>query len=102
MSVLCPFCGADPYDRTSYGEPVAITCCEPMIWFHETDEENEEIRKAVERLIADRADLWSKAENLIERLERIQPGIENSNSAAEDAMVEILPDVLAALREIQP
>lgn len=38
---------------------------------------------------------------LIERLERIKPGLENSNSAAEDAMVEVLPEVIAALRTME-
>ena len=37
---------------------------------------------------------------LIDRLERIKPGIENSNSAAEAAMVDILPSVLEALRKL--
>lgn len=37
---------------------------------------------------------------LIKRLERIKPGIENSNSAAEAAMVEILPEVIEALHHL--
>ncbi len=37
---------------------------------------------------------------LIERLGRIKPGIENSNSAAEAAMVEIMPDVIEALHRL--
>lgn len=36
-------------------------------------------------------------DKLVEQLKRIQPGLENSNSAAEDAMVELLPTVIAAL-----
>jgi hypothetical protein len=36
-------------------------------------------------------------QKIIDRLERIKPGLENSNSAAEDAMVEILPSVIEAL-----
>jgi len=35
---------------------------------------------------------------LIDRLEQILPGIQNSNSSAEDAMVEVLPEVIAALK----
>ena len=38
------------------------------------------------------------ATKLIEKLEQILPGIQNSNSAAEAAMVEVLPDVIARLR----
>jgi len=41
-------------------------------------------------------------QTLIERLERIKPGIENSNSAAEDAMVQILPAVIAELKRLTP
>lgn len=41
-------------------------------------------------------------QTLIERLERIKPGIENSNSAAENAMVEILPLVIAELKRLSP
>jgi len=37
---------------------------------------------------------------LIEQLEQILPGIQNSNSAAEAAMVEVLPDVIARLRQM--
>ena len=24
----CPFCGHDPFHRTEFGEPVAVTCCD--------------------------------------------------------------------------
>jgi hypothetical protein len=34
---------------------------------------------------------------LIERLERILPGLQNSSSSAEDAMIRALPEVIAAL-----
>ena len=37
---------------------------------------------------------------LIERLTEILPGIQNSNSAAEDAMVEVLPEVIAKLQAL--
>jgi len=40
------------------------------------------------------------AQDLVERLERIKPGIENSNSAAEDAMVEIMPSVIEAMKRL--
>lgn len=36
-------------------------------------------------------------QKLIDRLEQILPGIQNSNSQAEVAMVEALPEVIAAL-----
>jgi hypothetical protein len=36
-------------------------------------------------------------QKLIERLEQILPGIQNSNSAAEVAMVEALPEVIAEI-----
>jgi len=39
-------------------------------------------------------------QDLVERLERIKPGIENSNSAAEDAMVEIMPSVIEAMKRL--
>jgi hypothetical protein len=35
---------------------------------------------------------------LIERLERILPGLENSSSSAEDAMIRALPKVVVALK----
>lgn len=35
---------------------------------------------------------------LIEQLQRILPGLENSSSSAEDAMIRLLPEVIAALR----
>jgi hypothetical protein len=35
---------------------------------------------------------------LIERLERILPGLQNSSSSAEDAMIRALPEVIAALK----
>jgi hypothetical protein len=38
--------------------------------------------------------------NLIDRLEQILPGIQNSNSQAEVAMVEVLPEVIASLKAI--
>jgi|JI10StandDraft_1071094.scaffolds.fasta_scaffold1673053_2 hypothetical protein len=34
---------------------------------------------------------------LIEQLQRILPGLENSSSAAEDAMIRAIPKVIAAL-----
>jgi hypothetical protein len=34
---------------------------------------------------------------LVERLERILPGLQNSSSAAEDAMIRALPEIIAAL-----
>ena len=34
---------------------------------------------------------------LIDLLERIRPGLENSSSSAEDAMIRVLPKVIAAL-----
>ena len=37
-------------------------------------------------------------QEIIARLERIKPGLENSSSAAEVAMVELLPTVIAALK----
>jgi hypothetical protein len=37
---------------------------------------------------------------LIDRLEQILPGIQNSNSAAEAAMVEVLPEVIAELKRL--
>jgi hypothetical protein len=37
-------------------------------------------------------------QKLIERLEQILPGLQNSNSAAEVAMVEALPDVIEKLK----
>jgi len=37
-------------------------------------------------------------QEIIARLERIKPGLENSSSAAEVAMVELLPAVIAALK----
>jgi hypothetical protein len=37
-------------------------------------------------------------QEIINRLERIKPGLENSNSSAEVAMVELLPTVIAALK----
>jgi len=37
-------------------------------------------------------------QEIIARLERIKPGLENSSSSAEVAMVELLPAVIAALR----
>jgi hypothetical protein len=37
-------------------------------------------------------------QEIINRLEQIKPGLENSSSAAEVAMVELLPAVIAALR----
>lgn len=40
------------------------------------------------------------AQDLVERLERIKLGIENSNSAAEDAMVEIMPSVIDAMKRL--
>jgi len=40
------------------------------------------------------------AQSLVDRLERIKPGIENSNSAAEDAMVEIMPSVIEAMKRL--
>lgn len=40
------------------------------------------------------------AQDLVERLERIKPGIENSNSSAEDAMVEIMPSVIEAMKRL--
>lgn len=39
----------------------------------------------------------TETEKLIAQLERILPGLENSNSAAEDAMIRALPEVIAAL-----
>lgn len=40
----------------------------------------------------------SSTQKLIERLEQILPGLQNSNSQAEVAMVEALPEVIARLR----
>ena len=40
------------------------------------------------------------AQEIIERLRLIQPGLENSNSAAENATVEILPTVIATLQKL--
>jgi hypothetical protein len=40
----------------------------------------------------------SNTQKLIERLEQILPGLQNSNSAAEVAMVEALPEVIATLK----
>jgi hypothetical protein len=37
---------------------------------------------------------------LIDRLEQILPGIQNSNSQAEVAMVEALPEVIASLKAV--
>jgi hypothetical protein len=37
------------------------------------------------------------SQEIVERLKLIQPGLENSNSSAEQAMVDLLPDVIAAL-----
>jgi len=37
-------------------------------------------------------------QEIINRLEQIKPGLENSSSAAEVAMVELLPAVIAALK----
>jgi hypothetical protein len=37
-------------------------------------------------------------QEIIARLERIKPGLENSSSSAEVAMVELLPAVILALR----
>ena len=37
-------------------------------------------------------------QEIINRLEQIKPGLENSSSSAEVAMVELLPAVIAALR----
>jgi hypothetical protein len=37
-------------------------------------------------------------QEIIARLEHIKPGLENSSSAAEVAMVELLPAVIAALK----
>ena len=34
---------------------------------------------------------------LVEQLERILPGLKNSSSSAEDAMIRVLPEVIAAL-----
>lgn len=34
---------------------------------------------------------------LIALLERLRPGLENSSSSAEDAMIRVLPEVIAAL-----
>jgi hypothetical protein len=36
--------------------------------------------------------------DLIERLERILPGLQNSSSSAEDAMIRALPEVVTALK----
>lgn len=38
---------------------------------------------------------------LIDRLEQILPGIQNSNSQAEVAMVEVLPEVIAELARLK-
>jgi uncharacterized coiled-coil DUF342 family protein len=43
----------------------------------------------------------TNTQKLIERLEKILPGLENSNSAAEVAMVEALPEVIAELTRLK-
>ena len=51
----CQFCGAaDPYHRSEMGEPLAITCCETMIWMLSKDEENAEIRESIWRALSKR------------------------------------------------
>ena len=50
----CAFCGHDPYHRTEFGEPVGIVCCEPRSWLSQDNEENEEIKEAVSKLIGSR------------------------------------------------
>lgn len=39
----------------------------------------------------------TETQNLIAQLERILPGLENSSSSAEDAMIRLLPEVIATL-----
>ena len=42
----------------------------------------------------------SDPKTLKEKLERLRPGLENGNSAAEDALVEMLPDLIVTLQEL--
>jgi hypothetical protein len=53
----CPFCGEDPYYRSEFGEPLGIVCCEVLAWFRESDEETQEVREAVLKLLGHRGEL---------------------------------------------
>ena len=68
-------------------------------------EDHKDFAEQVEALIRKEAAQAALGEaagflDLIERLERIKPGIENNNSSAEIAMVEILPEVIEALHHL--
>ncbi|MEO0449059.1 MAG: hypothetical protein AAFZ74_01930 [Pseudomonadota bacterium] len=42
-------------------------------------------------------EMTMKLQAAVDRLKLLQPGLENSNSAAEDAMVDFLPDLIVLL-----
>ena len=45
-------------------------------------------------------EMMMKLQAAIDKLKFLQPGLENSNSAAEDALVDFLPELIALLEQI--
>lgn len=67
----CTFCGHDPYHRTEFGEPVGIVCCEPRSWLIQDNEEDEEIREAVSKLIGSRNQQHTALGTALKRYENL-------------------------------